>query len=219
MTTTGAIAHQPKPRSLPFVALPKATLTDNALVYSDQPPTFEEWQAHGKALQQCSGAALWWVGDWFVYGENRFGEEAYQAVGDYEPETVRKAVWVSSRVPLRHRTPLLSWKHHDAVASQEPADQVKWLGLAVEHQLTTRELYASIKAGRVVSQSEIDAQKTIAPALVDVELVFHDPKWQRFVKQQWADRNNVPSEEKRRWLEALREPARMAAELEKELAK
>jgi hypothetical protein len=217
MTTTGAITHQPKPQSLQFVALPKASLTENGLTY-DQTPTFAEWEAHGKALQQCSGATLWWVGDWFVYGENRFGEESYQAVGDYEPETVRCAVWVSSRVVLHNRRAEISWNHHKIIASLEPAEQVKWLGLAVEHKLTTRELSASIKAGQVVRQADIDAQKQIAGALVDVELVFHDPKWQRFVKQQWADRNNVPSEEKRRWLEALREPARMAAELEKELA-
>jgi len=81
-----------------------------------------------------------------------------------------------------------------------------------------RELRASIKVGRIVSQEEIDAQRAIAPALVDVELVFHDPKWLRFVKQQWNDRASIPVDEKRRWLEALREPARMAAELEKELA-
>jgi hypothetical protein len=218
MTTTGENKLQKRQQSLPFVALPKATITDNALVYNDQPPTFEEWQAHGTALQKCSGAALWWVGDWFVWGEQQFGEKAYQAVGDYEPETVRKAVWVASRVSLGARRPNLPFTFHQEVAPLDPAAQEHWLAVAESHAMTRQELRASIKAGRVMSQAEIDAQKTIAPALVDVELVFHGAPWQRFVKQQWVDRNKASAEEKRRWLEALREPARMAAELEKELA-
>lgn len=217
MTTTGAIAHQPKPQSLQFVALPKASLTENGLTY-DQTPTFAEWEAHGKALQQCSGATLWWVGDWFVYGEGRFGEEAYQGVGDYHTETIRTAVWVCSRVSQRNRRASLGHLHHRLVAAMDEPDQVKWLGLAVEHKLTTRELSASIKAGKIMRQADIDAQKQIAGALVDVELVFFGAPWQRFVKQQWEARSAVSIEEKRRWLEALREPARMAAELEKELA-
>ena len=217
MTTTGAITHQPKPQSLQFVALPKASLTENGLTY-DQTPTFAEWEAHGKALQQCSGATLWWVGDWFVYGEGRFGEEAYQAVGDYEPETVRLSVWVASRCLPANRRKELSHKHHALVAAMLPDEQAKWLDLSVKHKLTTRELSASIKVGQVVRQADIDAQKQIAGALVDVELVFFGAPWQRFVKQQWEARNTVGIDEKRRWLEALREPARMAAELEKELA-
>jgi hypothetical protein len=103
------------------------------------------------------------------------------------------------------------------VSALEPAEQVKWLGLAVVNKLTTRELSASIKAGQVVRQADIDAQKQIAGALVDVELVFFGAPWQRFVKQQWEARSAVSTEEKRRWLEALREPARMAAQLEQEL--
>jgi hypothetical protein len=198
--------------------LPKLAATDSSLIYTEI-PTYAEWDAHGKSLDRCNAAILWWIGDWFIYGENRFGEEAYQAVGEYETETVRWAVWVASRVAQSNRRPELRHKHHQYVAALEPADQVKWLGLAVEHKLTTRELSASIKAGQVVRQADIDAQKQIAGALVDVELVFFGAPWQRFVKQQWEARNTVSIEEKRRWLEALREPARMAAELEKELEK
>jgi hypothetical protein len=84
--------------------------------------------------------------------------------------------------------------------------------------MTRQELRASIKAGKIMRQSDIDAQKQIAGALVDVELVFFGAPWQRFVKQQWEARSAVSIEEKRRWLEALREPARMAAQLEQELA-
>ena len=122
---TGESKVPQKPQSLPFVALPKATITNNALIYNDQPPTFDEWMTHGAALQQCSGAALWWIGDWFVWGEQQFGESAYQAVGDYEPETVRCAVWVSSRVSRANRRASLSWTHHQQVAALDPADQDK----------------------------------------------------------------------------------------------
>lgn len=215
--TTGGTKIQQRQQSLSFVALPKATLTENALAYGEAKPTFDEWQEHGKALQQCSGAALWWVGDWFVYGEQQFGEMAYQAVGDYEPETVRGAVWTCSRVLQKNRKAELGFMHHKMVAAMPESEQVKWLGLAVEHQLTTRELSASIKAGRIVRQPEIDAQKLIGPALVDVELVFHNPQWQRFVKQQWPERDRIDMAEKLRWLAVLREPVEMYETLKREV--
>lgn len=214
--TTGAITHQPKPQSLQFVALAKLAATDSSLIYTEI-PTYAEWDAHGKSLDRCNAAILWWIGDWFIYGENHFGEEAYQAVGDYEPETVRNAVWVASRVRQANRNSL-SYSHHQEVAALEEHDQIKWLAIAESERLTKRELRASIKAGQVVRQADIDAQKQIAGALVDVELVFFGAPWQRFVKQQWEARSAVSIEEKRRWLEALREPARMAAQLEQELA-
>lgn len=214
--TTGVSTRRKEQQELPFVTLPKASLTECALFY-EQTPTYAEWEAHGLALRQCSGAALWWIGDWFVWGEQQFGEEAYQAVGYYEPETIRKAIWISSRIPLANRNSKLSHAHHQEVAACSPGEQGKWLDLAEKEGLTKNELRASIKAGKVVTQDEIDQQRELAPALVDVELVFQTPHWLRFVKQQWIDRDKLPVGEKRRWLEALREPARMAAELEREL--
>jgi hypothetical protein len=195
--------------------LPKATLTGNALSY-DKPPTFEEWQAHGKALQSCSGSVLWWIGDWFVWGEKQFGEEAYQAVGDYEPETVRNAVFVCSRVGQSNRVSLGFW-HHSAVAALDDEQQKRWLAKAEELELTVRELRASIKTGRVVLQAEIEAQKLIAPALTDVGVVFHSPEWMRWEKQKWPERDSLPLAVRREWLRELEVPAKMYETLRKEL--
>jgi hypothetical protein len=42
---------------------------------------------------------------------------------DYEYQTLRDAVWVSSRIELSRRRDNLTWGHHREVASWEPEEQ------------------------------------------------------------------------------------------------
>lgn len=201
---------------MPFVALPKASLTENALVYN-QKPNFGEWVAAGSLLQRADKAARWWLGDWFVWGEQEFGDQAYQAVEDSDPEQLRWAIYCAQRVALCNRRPKLLFGHHQAVAHLEPAEQDKWLGIAEDKRLSVRELKASIKAGKLMLQEDIDALQRSLPQIGDIAFVFASPVWQRFKHQDWAERDKATIEQRKAWLEMLREPAEMAATLAREL--
>jgi hypothetical protein len=80
--------------------------------------SFERWAGIGVTLQQMHKSINWWIGDWLRYGEDYFGEDAYQAVklatgrGD---ESLSQVTWVASRFPASTRVPELSWSHHRAV--------------------------------------------------------------------------------------------------------
>lgn len=110
--------------------------------------TFERWRQVGVNLQQMQRSVNWWAGDWLRFGEDRWGEEAYQAVADitgHGDESLKQAVWVSSRFPAGTRVPSLSWAHHRAVAGLEPETRARVLREAAAASLSTRELIARVK--------------------------------------------------------------------------
>lgn len=36
--------------------------------------TVEEWKAAGQTLGRIERAVMWWIGDWWAYGEHRYGD-------------------------------------------------------------------------------------------------------------------------------------------------
>ena len=47
-----------------------------------------EWERHGRNLFQMQSNVPWWLGDYCVFGEQRFGEEFWQSI----PEDVDVAM-------------------------------------------------------------------------------------------------------------------------------
>lgn len=112
--------------------------------------TFEQWMEHGRTLLGIMRAVSWWVGDWIIAGEQRFGEVYAQAVDltGLSESALRQAAWVASRIPPEERHPSLSFAHHRAVAALEPAERKDLLDTAAEQALTERDLRALVKARR-----------------------------------------------------------------------
>ncbi len=84
--------------------------------------SYAEWEAAGVSLRFMHKNINWWVGDWLVYGEAAYGQEAYQACLDglaallgREAESVGQCAWVAARFPPAARQAGLSWSHHRAV--------------------------------------------------------------------------------------------------------
>lgn len=112
--------------------------------------SYEEYEALGRMLGRLHDASKFWIGDWIAYGEVRFGEIAAQAAaatGRAERTLVNWA-WTCRNVPPSRRRDALSFSHHTVVAALEPAEQARYLDLAEEKTLTTRELEAAIEAER-----------------------------------------------------------------------
>lgn len=91
--------------------------------------TYDEWWAIGELLQQMERSVQWWLGDWWRYGERRYGEMSSQATKDaikdktgYTYGTVMNAATVAKTFENSRRRENLSWGHHQAVASLEPED-------------------------------------------------------------------------------------------------
>ncbi len=139
--------------------------------------SFAEWRRLapkiGSALRSCAFV----VGDWLVYGEDRFGAQptlpgidpgpsravsreqydAAQAATGIDPAILANYAYVARNVPREVRRECLSWEHHRAVAKLEESDQQRWLNVAANEDLTSRRLRASITAGRVVAIDELGA--------------------------------------------------------------
>lgn len=94
--------------------------------------TWDEWVEVGRPVVSASVGARWWLGDWLIYAEDRFGhdDEGKQiptqigainelAVADtaLELQTIKNAKTVSRRFPPYRRRYRVSWSHYAEVAS------------------------------------------------------------------------------------------------------
>ena len=108
---------------------------------------YEEWVEIGEALTNQAKHIMWWLGDWWNYGDRKYGELASQALDFGIPySTFSNAAYVSNKIPLERRVPSLSWTHHHEVAYIEDDNKIDSLLLnAHEQSLSVRELRAEVK--------------------------------------------------------------------------
>jgi len=107
-------------------------------------------------------ALRWSIGDWLLFGEGKFGEEAAQiadAVGR-SVHTMQNYTWVCSRVAPSRRRPELSWSHHEAVAGLEPRAQRRWLDKAVAETLGSDALRGLLRDERRQAEGDDQGSET-----------------------------------------------------------
>lgn len=131
--------------------------------------SFEEWSDLGAKLVKIEQNAMWWLGEWWLYGEREYGEAAAAALPTgFAADTIRQAAWVAERfVPNRYASndslspkhENLSFTHHRQVAALPPAEREELLTRAEDESLTTRELYAEVQRKK---SPEIKAEDRIA---------------------------------------------------------
>jgi hypothetical protein len=123
------------------------TATDVSLTLAGD-TTWEEWVAGLRLLGRMDRAIQWWIGDMVNWGEERFGERFAQGVEalGLAPHTVGNYAWVARAVPVTRRQAALSFEHHAVVAALPPEVQVGWLIVAMNKDLSTRELRAHIRS-------------------------------------------------------------------------
>ena len=90
---------------------------------------FEAWSAIGARIARHSSATTWWLGDWLIYGQDKYGrryKEAIAATGlDYQ--TLRNYAMVARRFEVSRRRDGLTFHHHAEVCALSDADQDRWL--------------------------------------------------------------------------------------------
>lgn len=122
--------------------------------------TFEAWSADGEVVRALDKANKWIMGDWLAEGEDRFGEQAAQVIGDefawgFGYEKLKKLRYVASAVAPAQRRHEASWSHHMLVAPLSYKEQEEWLEFAILQKLSVADLKeALIAAGAIVPKKK-----------------------------------------------------------------
>lgn len=122
---------------------------------------FDQWHRAGLVLRYLEKGVMWWIGDWWRYGQREYGEMASQAAQDHVKEitgyaykTVSNAAWVADRIEAPRRRESLSWSHHEVIAKLDPPDQEHWLDVAEERAMPVHEFRRAVRSGAIVDVEE-----------------------------------------------------------------
>jgi hypothetical protein len=109
---------------------------------------FETWRALGAKLGTYVNASAWWLGDWLVFGQAKYGrryKDAIAATGlDYQ--TLRNYAVVSRRFPMSRRRDSLSFQHHADLCALPDDEQDLWLDRAMTQRWSRNELRRNVRA-------------------------------------------------------------------------
>lgn len=175
-----------------FVANPalaeKVSFTPTALVFK-QPLTFDEWLEIGTRLSKMLQSIHWYIGDWLVEGDFRYGEKYAQAVDatGFSVEICKRDFWVARRFPRETRHAELSYSHHIVVSSLPERARHRLIQEASSRVMTTRELKTAAAVYRAAENGEFgevqgEVQEEVGravesdPAVVDVLLAAEPPE-------------------------------------------
>lgn len=146
-----------------LIALEQAgALTPVSLDLSDPDMPYVRWESLGRFFGGVVRANLWWVGDWLIYGEAVFGEQAAQGVEATTKERYSEAERVTgfdhgtlmnirsicARVTKPYRRKELGFWIHQEVASLDPAEQAEWLQKAIDTGLNQKTLREAIRQAK-----------------------------------------------------------------------
>ncbi|TYB46393.1 LmbU family transcriptional regulator [Actinomadura chibensis] len=142
-----ATAAVPTPSPRPVD--PRATTTPTSLSLPGGMP-IEEWRSIGERIHAISEASTWWLGDWLLYGQNRYPNRYRRAVEEtgLDYQTLRNYVWVARKFPPSRRRAKLSLQHHLEVAALPEEEQDVWLGRAERFGWSKTLLRRYVKASR-----------------------------------------------------------------------
>ncbi|MFE2374656.1 LmbU family transcriptional regulator [Streptomyces sp. NPDC059398] len=144
-------AARPVASSRPYQAPRKdQILTTRVGLQFPKAVPFDVWQEAGVKIFHTADSFAWCLGDWLVYGQDRYGDRYRRAVDvaglDYQ--TLRNYAWTARKFEMPRRHPQLSFQHHAEVASLDPAQQDLWLARAEENKWSKTELRRRLRAAR-----------------------------------------------------------------------
>lgn len=181
------------------ISLTRSNLGDaeasrTGLVLPDDLP-ISEWAAIGDALSHAEGAVMWWVGDWWAYGEKQgYGErsailEQLREAGHNPPsfKTCARAGVVARQFRSARRRVVLSFEHHKSVASLDEGEQDWMLDRAETHGWSRAELRDEVRRLKLEKlrrpgdrRYETQTEKDLV-ALIDqgkkFGTIYADPPW------------------------------------------
>jgi len=118
-----------------------------------------------RKLAQVHGGTQWWIGD-LADQTDRADIAETQGIGR---KTLRQYAWICRNVEPSTRVDALSFKHHELVASMDPAEQRMWLELAERNDWTVAQLRSEINLKKPTETPDLPPGK--------FNLIYADPPW------------------------------------------
>ena len=146
------------------------------------PKTLDEkrWKEIGQFLIHVEGSVQWWIGDWWRFGEQHYGDrKAWAEEAGFSFQTCANAGAVSGAVETSRRREVLSWSHHAEVVALEPDEQDRLLDEAEREDWTRNELRAAVRrhqTGVRIGKKAGEAEPLAA--LGQYQVLYADPPWE-----------------------------------------
>jgi hypothetical protein len=120
-----------------------------SLILSEQ-LTIDLWCRIGKHILNISDSTAWWIGDWLVFGEERYSDRYKRALSDtgLDYQTLKNYAWVARKFPVSRRRDRLSFQHHAEVAGLADHEQEIWLNRAEQARWSRNNLRRELQASR-----------------------------------------------------------------------
>lgn len=132
---------------------------------------FDRWQDIGRELAAREKVLNWWIGDWWAFGEHRYGERAKAAaegVFGKAFQTIANAATVCRSIETSRRREALGWSHHAEVAPlvrTTPEAAHELLDRAERENLTVAQVRAAVRelqGGEPAQRPERDHDSLLA---------------------------------------------------------
>ena len=135
------------PEVAPGFALPTGVRCYSKAMVLPPNLKLEDWEKIGATINKTSESLAWWWGDWWRFGDHKYGERATavaKGITNHTFKTLMTYGWVAAKIPTSRRLEVLSFSHHQAVAPLPSAEQDKWLAKAVRFKWSVKKLEQSI---------------------------------------------------------------------------
>jgi N6-adenosine-specific RNA methylase IME4 len=167
------------------------TITRTAWVPPKQ-LSVEDWLKCGQAFGLVEGAAQWWLGDWWAFGDARYGErKAIVEAEDWDGpsfQTCADAAFVCNKFKeTSRRREVLSFNHHRTVAGRPPKEADRLLNWAEEPISETgkarsiaalrKEVRASVRAEKKAAYLQRIETTKAKPLEGTYRIILADPPW------------------------------------------
>jgi hypothetical protein len=141
--------------------------------------SFDEWVSVGRRLCLGQQALNWHIGDWWAFGDHRYGDRAKVAAEGLfgrEFQTLANLATVSRAFESSRRGEVLSWTHHREVAALPAEEADSLLARAEREHLSTRDLRREVQAIKAANDpqarpGEVEHRaRTVPPQSATAEL-------------------------------------------------
>lgn len=166
------------PKAFPFQPL-RALAAEGALTAVgldlDSGPelSYDRYAQLGTYLGIMNRACMWWIGDWLIYGEGRFGDRFEQtlAVTGLAEQTLINRMSVCRSIPAAERRVSVSFSMHADLQGLTARDRRYWLDRAEKNGWTRAQLRDAMKAKQEKDHAGAGEQTALPAGHVDKQAV------------------------------------------------
>jgi len=130
------------------IGLEAVAVVDRTRLQLPEDLNLQAWCRIGTRLVTVCDSSAWWIGDWLVFGHDRYPDRYRRAMTEttLDYQTLRNYAWVARAFVPSRRRDTLTFQHHMEVAALPEVEQDHWLDFAVRLKWSRNELRRHVKA-------------------------------------------------------------------------